>query len=356
MHEPMTLSEIALLVGGEVDGDSTIRILRVAPIEAAESGDITFLANAKYEKFLATTGASAVIVGQGQNVARAGLNVVRVADPFLSFTTVQKLFAPPAPFVPPGVHPTAVVAISAMLGDDVAIGPLCVLGEGVTIGPRTMVFPRVVLGNNVIIGADSTLYPGVTIYDGCRIGDRVTIHAGAVIGADGFGFAPNAEGAYDKIPQTGIVVIESDVEIGANSTVDRATLGQTIVHKGAKIDNLVMVGHNAEIGEDTLLIAQSGISGSSRLGRHVTVAGQAGVSGHVDLADNVVISAQSGVSKSLLRAGLYMGSPAREYHVALKTEALIRQLPELVRELRDLSARVAVLTTEPHTDPAQTKS
>lgn len=335
----MTLAAIAELVDGVLSGDPATEVYRVAEIERAGPGSITFLSNPKYEKFLATTGAACVLLPKG-HVGRAGLALIHVADPYAAFMTVHRSFAPPIPTVPPGVHPTAIVAPTAVIAPDAAVAAYCVVGERAVLESGVVLFPHTVIGEDVHIGVGSALFSHVTVYYGCRIGARVRIHAGAVIGADGFGYTENVDGHYDKILQTGIVVIEDDVEIGANAAIDRAAIGETRIGKGCKIDNLVMIAHNVTVGDDSLLVAQSGVSGSTRIGQHVVLAGQAGISGHIELVDGVIVSAQSGVSKSLTKPGLYMGSPAREHHIALRAEALQRQLPDIVQEMRALVDRV----------------
>ncbi|HZV11948.1 MAG TPA: UDP-3-O-(3-hydroxymyristoyl)glucosamine N-acyltransferase, partial [Candidatus Kapabacteria bacterium] len=256
-----------------------------------------------------------------------------------AFMQIQKYFAPPAPGIPAGIHPLASVAASAIVAKSAAIGAFSVIGENAVIGEGAVIHPHVALGDSVEIGAGSVIYPHVTVYYGCKIGGNVTIHAGTVVGSDGFGFAESS-GAYEKIPQLGIVVIEDEVEIGANCTIDRAAIGETLIKRGCKIDNLVQIAHNVAIGENTIIVAQAGVSGSTKLGKHVILAGQAGVVGHIELVDNVIVTAQSGVSKSLMKPGMYMGSPAREYHTALRSEAVQRKMPELMEELQRLKERV----------------
>lgn len=338
-----TLAHIAELVHGTLTGNGAVEVSRVGEIEHAVDGDITFLANAKYEKFLATTRASCVLVKHDQAGTVAGQNVIRVDDPYAAFMIVQRVFAPPVPEIPRGIHPTAVVAPSAVIHPEACIGPLCVVGERAHIGAGAMLYPHAVVGEDTSIGVSSRLHAHVVVYHACRIGANVTVQSGTVIGADGFGYTENAEGHYDKIPQTGIVVIEDDVEIGANCTIDRAAIGETRIGARCKIDNLVMIAHGVSIGEDSLIVAQSGVSGSTKIGKHVVLAGQTGIVGHIELADRVIISAQSGVSKSITKPGLYIGSPARESHTALRAEALQRQLPDVIQEMRGLVDRVKEL-------------
>jgi UDP-3-O-[3-hydroxymyristoyl] glucosamine N-acyltransferase len=343
------LKDIADLLHGRVVGDADIEIFHVAKIEEAGNGDITFLANPKYEKYLSTTKASAVVVsadldekklnGRGRQIA-----FVEVDDPYVSFLQLLKALEPAEDFSFAGVHPTAVVAASAKLGANVAIGAHVVVGERVRVGENSKISHGSVVGDDVVLGSDVRIYPNVTLREKCRIGDRVIIHPGAVIGSDGFGFAPDKDGVYKKIPQVGTVVIEDDVEIGANCTIDRATMGETLIKRGVKLDNLVHVAHNVVIGEGTMIAAQAGIAGSTKVGRRVLMGGQVGIIGHVEIADNVAIIAQSGVSKSLTKPGAtYFGAPAKEQRVAFRIEAALRHLPELLEEVKRLREKIESL-------------
>jgi UDP-3-O-[3-hydroxymyristoyl] glucosamine N-acyltransferase len=332
-----------------VDGDPGQEIRRVAKIEEAGEGDLTFLANPKYARYLGLTRASAVIVGKSAKVEdRAAdappLTLLHVDDPYVGFVRILAVFNPPQPPLPSGIHPTAVVAPSAVLGTGVRIGPHAVVGERVRLGDRTMVCPCTVIGNDVSIGDDVVLYSNVTVREGCVVGHRCILQPGAVIGSDGFGFAPKADGTFEKIPQMGIVVIEDDVEIGANTTVDRATLGETRIKKGAKLDNLIQVAHNVVIGENTVMAAQSGISGSTKIGRNVMVAGQVGFTGHIEIADGVKIGAQSGVHRALSKPGAtYFGTPAYMHREAMRIYGALPQVPELLATVRDLQKRIEQL-------------
>lgn len=345
----MKVKDIASLLHGSIVGDAEIEIARVAKIEEAAAGDITFLANPKYEKYLGSTRASAVIVSRDLdekklNGKRRHIAFVKVDDPYLSFLQLLQTLQPPVDLAFSGVHATAVVAPSAVLSQGVAIGAHVTVGERVRVGRDSKIAHGTVVGDDVVLGSDVRIYPNVTIREQCRIGDRVIIHSGAVIGSDGFGFAPRKDGTYEKIPQVGIVVIEEDVEIGANCTIDRATLGETLIKRGAKLDNLVHVAHNVVIGENTAIAAQTGIAGSAKIGKNVMMGGQVGLVGHIEVADNVKIIAQSGVSKSLTKPGAtYFGSPAKEHRAAFRIEAALRQLPELLVEIKRLRERLEVL-------------
>ncbi|MEW6510779.1 MAG: UDP-3-O-(3-hydroxymyristoyl)glucosamine N-acyltransferase [Bacteroidota bacterium] len=347
----MTVSDIAGALGADLDGDAAIEIRRVAKIEEAGAGDISFLANPRYLKHLETTGASAVIVGR--KVARPprpdGLTPVylRVDDPYASFVRVLLMFNPPQPPLPPGIHPSAVVDPTAVLGTGVRVGPLVVIGERCRIGNGAMLLAGTVLGREVSIGAGSLLHANVTVREECRIGERVIIHSGTVIGSDGFGFAPRPDGSFEKIPQLGIVVIEDDVEIGANCAVDRATMGETRIAAGAKLDNLIQVAHNVVIGEHTVIAAQAGISGSTHIGKRNMIGGQVGFTGHLEIADDSKWGAQAGVHRSAhTPGGTYMGTPAVPFREASKIMGAWPQLPDALATIRELKNELAALKRE----------
>jgi UDP-3-O-[3-hydroxymyristoyl] glucosamine N-acyltransferase len=347
----MKVREIASLVGGEVVGDENAEITKVAKIEEAGQGDLTFLANPKYERFLATTRASAILVSPKLDTQRIGgrepLTFIRVPDPYVAFLLVLKRITPVLDPFPIGVHPSAVVDATARVGSNVALGANVVVGKNAAVGNNTRVSHGCVIGDEASVGDECLLYPNVTVYHQCKIGNRVIIHSGAVIGSDGFGFAPKADGTYEKIPQLGIVVVEDDVEIGASCTIDRATMGQTALRRGVKLDNLVHVAHNVTIGENTVIAAQTGISGSTKIGKNVVIAGQVGIVGHIEIADRTVIMAQSGIPKSLPEPGkTYFGYPAKEHRRALRIEAALRSLPELVQEVQELAQKVETLRSK----------
>ncbi len=343
----MTVNEIAEHIDAEVIGDGGISIHGIAKIEEAGAGQITFISNPKYLKYVEKTNASAIIISQSIEETLPDLpkNVVRlkVADPYIAFLYVLRLFNPPTDVISQGIHPTAVIPDSAQLSPGVRIGAHAVIGENCTIGSNTVIAHGTVLGDNVQLGRDSVLYPNITVREGCRIGSRVIIHSGTVVGSDGFGFAPQKDGSYSKIPQTGIVVIEDDVEIGSNCSLDRATMGETRICKGVKLDNLIQVAHNVVIGENTVIAAQTGISGSTKVGKQCILAGQVGIIGHIEIVDNLILAAQSGISKTIKKAGTYFGSPAKEHSRALRIEAIVRQLPELAKEIDDLKKELAQL-------------
>jgi UDP-3-O-[3-hydroxymyristoyl] glucosamine N-acyltransferase len=350
----MLIRDIAELLGGQVEGENGVEIHDVAKIEEAGDGQITFLANPKYTRFLGMTHASAVIVGKTLKSEEAGFGerrpvLVRVDDPYLGFLKLLVRFHPPADPLPPGIHPTASIHARAQLAADVRVGACAVIGSDVRIGAGSMIGHGVVLCDGVVVGAGTLLHPGVIVREGCRIGDRVIMQPGAVIGSDGFGFAPRPDGTFEKIPQMGIVVIEDDVEIGANVTVDRATLGETRIERGAKLDNLIQIAHNVVIGKNTVMAAQAGVSGSTKIGSNCMVGGQVGFTGHIAIADGVKIGAQSGVHHALTKPGAaYFGSPAMPQREAMRVMAALSHIPDALAELRALKARIEELEKQLH--------
>jgi UDP-3-O-[3-hydroxymyristoyl] glucosamine N-acyltransferase len=335
----MILRELAGQLGCDLRGDGAVEVVRVAGIDESGPGDLTFLANPRYAKHLATTRASAVIVSPETVTALPSL---LSANPYLAFARAVALLHPDAPPAP-GVHPLAVVDPSAVLGEGVHVGPLAVVGPRVRLGDRSVLHAHAVLYPDVVVGRDCLLHSGVQVREGCRLGDRVVVQNGAVIGADGFGFARDDQGRYHKIPQRGIVVVEDDVEIGALCAIDRAALDETRVGRGTKIDNLVQVGHSVTIGRDTVVAGQVGIAGSTRIGDRVTLAGQVGVVGHINIGDDVVVTAQTGVPGDVERGRVISGSPAFDNRDWLKATAVFARLPELQKRLRALERRLAEL-------------
>ncbi len=347
----MTVRDIAAALGAAVEGDAAAEIGRVAKIEEAGPGDISFLANPKYQKYLETTLASAVIIGRTVEApGRTGAAppvYLRVDDPYTSFLKVLLLFHPPADPLPPGIHPTAVVEPGVTLGAGVRLGAHVVVGERSTVGEGAMILHGTVIGRDVTVGARTLLYANVTVREGCRIGERVIIHSGTVIGSDGFGFAPKGDGSYEKIPQLGIVAVGDDVEIGANCAVDRATMGETRIERGAKLDNLIQVAHNVVIGENTVIAAQAGISGSTKIGKRNMIGGQVGFTGHLEIADDSKWGAQSGVHRSAtVPGGTYMGTPAVPFRQASRIMGAMPQLPDALAELRALKSELESLRAE----------
>lgn len=343
MTNRWTAAALAERLGGEVAGDGAREICGIAAIEDAGPSDLTFIAGLRYARFHDTTRAGVVLVSLDFDLSRSDLTYIRCADSFAAFVDAVALILPPHPAPSPGIHPTAVVDPSATISPNASIGPYVVIEAECTVASGCVLGPHVALGRGSAVGVDCCLYAGVKVYHGCTIGDRVTIHSGASIGADGFGFQPQSDGSWRKVPQVGRVVIGNDVEIGANTTIDRATLGVTRIGNGVKLDNLIHVAHNVEIGDNTVVAAQAGIAGSTRLGPRNMVAGQVGFVGHIETAEGVIVEAGSGVSKSITAPGRYFGHPARDHALALRQEGALRQLPDLLVEIRDLRRRIEEL-------------
>ncbi|MFQ5801354.1 MAG: UDP-3-O-(3-hydroxymyristoyl)glucosamine N-acyltransferase [Candidatus Methylomirabilales bacterium] len=336
-----TVDEIARLVQGEVVGDGSVLIREVAAIEEAREGSLVLAEAPTYFKRAETSSASCIIAPKGTGPSRRSLIVVE--NPKAAFARVLRLFHPPQRACG-GLHPSAVIGEAVQLGAGATISPFVVIGERVRIGDRVLIGPCCVIGDGCVIEEDTVLHSNVTLYDRTRVGKRVIIHAGAVLGSDGFGFAIEG-GRQLKIPQVGIVVIEDDVEVGANVCIDRATLGKTLIRRGAKIDNLVQIGHNVTLGEDSALSAQVGVGGSTRVGKECTLAGQVGIADHVTLGDKVIVGAQSGVApwKQLKDGEIVWGSPARPVRKSKAQFAATARLPELLAEVAALQRRVADL-------------
>lgn len=320
-----TAQQIADFIGGRVEGDAQAKVHTFSKIEEGKEGAITFLSNPKYTHYIYDTKASIVLINEDVELeGSVSTTLIRVANAYECVAKLMQMYAASLP-KKTGIDSLAFISKSAEIGKDVYIGPFCYVGDGVKIGDGSMI------------------YPHVTIYDGCKIGKNVTIHAGAVIGADGFGFAPNQEG-YDKIPQMGIVVIEDNVEIGANTCVDRSTMGQTIIHQGVKLDNLIQVAHNCEIGENTVMSAQVGMAGSTKIGAWCMVGGQAGFAGHIQVADKTMVGAQCGVISNTKGNGENLiGSPAMDPKDFFKAKALYRRLPDMYKEISALHKEIEEL-------------
>lgn len=336
MAVKLTVAELAELVGGKVVGDPDRMIEGVGKIETARPSQVTFLANPRYTPYLSRSKAGAVLVPPGTKVV--GPTLVEVKNPYLAFLTLLERFSPKETWTETGVHPTAVLEEGVELGPEVAIGAFCFIGRATQIGARTVLFPHVVVGPECRIGDDCRIYPRTTLRERVRIGNRVVIQPGAVIGADGFGFVPDT-GEYRKIPQIGTVVIEDDVEIGANTTIDRATMEETRVGAGTKLDNLIQVAHNVVIGKNCVIAAQTGISGSTRIGRDVRVAGQVGFVGHISVGDGAQVGAKSGVGRNIPSGGVFSGHYARPHSLWRRIEACMARLPDLFRRVRALESR-----------------
>lgn len=339
--------ELAEWLQGTIDGDPSVLAKGVSKIDDSQPDTLGFLANSKYESFIYSCKNSIVLVSQDfvpTQPIRATL--IRVADPYAAFTILLQRVAPKVS-TPVGIHETAVVSATAQIASTASIGAKSIIEEQASIGEGTIIYPNVFVGQGVSIGKNCILYPGVVIYHHCIIGDDCILHAGAVIGSDGFGFAPDAQGVYQKIPQLGHVEIENQVEIGANTTIDRATLGCTRIGFGVKIDNLVQIAHNVEIGSHTVIAAQAGISGSTKIGSRCMIGGQVGFVGHITVADGTQIGAQSGIPKSITEEGkAWIGSPIMELREAFKSQAVIRNLPELAKRVQALEQALKKITTE----------
>lgn len=327
-----TALQIAGLLNGTVEGDPEVKVSNLSKIEEGLPGTMTFLANPRYTPHLYTTKATIVVVNNDFPVTQpVTATLIRVADAYSSFARLLEMFHA-MNSGKKGISQQAFIAPSASPGENAYVGEFSVIGEHVKIGKDVKVYPQVFIGDNVTIGDGCTFYPGVKVYHNCVIGNNCTFHSGVVIGSDGFGFAPQQDNNYQKIPQVGNVIIEDYVEIGSNTTIDRATLGSTIIRHGVKLDNLIQVGHNAEIGENTVIAAQAGISGSTKIGKNCMIGGKVGIVGHITIADNVKIGAGSGVERSITKEGtIVLGAPAIEIGKARKNFIHWRNLDEIVK-------------------------
>lgn len=339
-----TAKQIAQFVGGKVEGDENATVSTFAKIEEGKPGAISFLANAKYTHYIYDTLSSIVLIEDGLKLDHpVKPTLIRVKNTRDCVARLLQLYEASKPRKQ-GIDPLAFVSPEAKVGEGCYIGAFACIAAGVTIGDRCQIFPGVTIMDNATVGDDCTLYPHVCVYHDCRIGNRNVIHSGAVIGADGFGFAPNAaENRYDKIPQIGIVILEDDVEIGANTCIDRSTMGATIVRKGVKLDNLVQIAHNTDIGQNTVMSAQVGVAGSTKVGEWCMFGGQVGVSGHITVGDHVLLGAQSGAPSSLKSNQALIGTPPMGKIPYFKSIALFQRLPELAKQLYDLQKEVEEL-------------
>ncbi|MFT4203223.1 MAG: UDP-3-O-(3-hydroxymyristoyl)glucosamine N-acyltransferase [Chitinophagaceae bacterium] len=340
-----TATQIAQMIQAKVEGDPQVTVNGFGKIENAKEGELGFLSNPKYEEFLYTTNASLVIVNDSlvlKHPVKATL--LRVKDAYGAFAILLDAYAKLRVSHLKGIEEGAFVHPDAKVGNNVYIARFAYISAGAEIGDNTIIYPGVFIGENARIGKDGILNANVSVYHDCIVGDNAIIHAGAVIGSDGFGFAPNPDGTYAKIPQIGIVVIGNNVEIGANTAIDRSTMGATVLHDGVKIDNLVQLAHNVEIGENSVLAALSGISGSTKLGKNVIMGGQSGTAGHLHIADFTKVNAQSGVNKSITKPGTSVtGSPAYDYIPMVKAQVVARYLPEMEKRLKALETELAKL-------------
>jgi len=344
-----TAKDIALLLNGTVEGDPLAAVHMLSKIEEAQNGALSFLANPKYEPYLYTTNASIVIVNNNQELsAPVKATLIRVENAYSSFTVLLEQYNT-IKLHKSGIEQPSFIHPSATVGESLYVGAFAYISADAKIGNNCKVYPNCYIADNVTLGDNVTLFPGVTIYFDCIIGNNVVIHSGAIIGSDGFGFAPNADGSYTKVAQIGNVIIEDNVEIGANTTVDRATMGSTVIHKGAKLDNLVQIAHNVEIGSNTVIAAQTGISGSTKLEDNVMLGGQVGIVGHITIAKGTQVQAQSGISRPIKEEGKkWAGSPALPYGSNMRSNVVVGRLPELEKRVLELEKIITELKKNVH--------
>jgi len=340
-----TAAQIALLINGKIEGNPDVKVNSFGKIEEAQQGQLAFLANPKYEEHLYSTAASVIIINASQELKQpVPATLIRVTDAYSAFATLLAKYQEMIKEQMHGIQQPVYMDDSVRMGENVFVGAFAYLSENVQLGNNVKIFPQVFLGSNVQVGDNTIIYPGAKIYNDCVLGKNITVHAGSVIGSDGFGFAPQADGTFKKVPQIGNVIIEDNVEIGANTTIDRATIGSTIIRAGAKLDNLIQIAHNVEVGNNTVIAAQTGISGSTKIGNNVMIGGQAGIAGHIQIADGSRINAQSGLGKSMkVPNSAVTGSPAYEYTRALRSQAVARNLPEMEKRIKELEKLVKQL-------------
>ena len=338
-----TAKQIAQFIQGTVEGDENATVNTFAKIEEGVNGAISFLANPKYTHYIYDTKSSVVLVDETLELEKPVENttIIRVKNARDCVAKLLQMYSAALNPKKSGIDSLAFISPNAKIGENVYIGAFAYIADGAVIGDGTEVYPHSYIGDNVTLGKDCKIYPNVTIYHGCNLGNNVTIHAGSVIGADGFGFAPNAEGTgYDKIPQIGIVTIEDDVEIGANTCIDRSTMGSTYIRKGVKLDNLVQIAHNDEIGENTVISAQVGIAGSTKVGQWCMFGGQVGIAGHIEIGDKVFLGAQSGVPGKVKGGQTLIGTPPMEPRSYFKSQAIFRRLPDMYQQLNELQKQI----------------
>lgn len=337
----MKLSEIAKQIGGIIEGNGEIEISNVAKIEEAKCNEITFIANPLYQKYYLATNASAIIVSEDfqANSERTNISLIRTKDPYQAFLKLLTVFAPRTD-VPFEISKNAIIESDVILPTNIFVGNFTSIGKQCKIGSNTQIYSNCSIGENIVIGNNCIIYPNVVIYKNCKIGNNVIIHSGTIIGSDGFGFAKKDDGSYEKIPQNGIVVIEDDVEIGSNCTIDRATIGETHIGKGVKLDNQIMIAHNVSIGENTVIAAQVGIAGSTKIGKRCMIGGQSGIVGHITICDDVLIGAAVGVSKSITNPGTYTGYRAKLLKEDLKEQVRIKNLELLEEKIKLLEQKL----------------
>jgi UDP-3-O-[3-hydroxymyristoyl] glucosamine N-acyltransferase len=339
-----TAKQIAQFIQGSIEGDENVTINTFAKIEEGVPGAISFLSNPKYTHYIYDTKSSVVLVDETLILDKpVEATIIRVANARDCVAKLLQMYDAAMRPKKNGINSSAFISPTAQIGKDVYIGAYACIGDGAVVGDGCQIYPNTVIGDNVKLGNDCIIYPNVTVYMGCKLGNRITLHSGSVIGADGFGFAPNGKDGYDKIPQIGIVTIEDDVEIGANTCVDRSTMGSTVIRRGVKLDNLIQIGHNVEVGENTVMSAQVGIAGSTKVGQWCMFGGQVGIAGHIEIGDKVFLGAKSGVIGNLKNDQTLIGTPPMSKLSYFKSQALVQKLPEIYRELADLKREVAEL-------------
>jgi UDP-3-O-[3-hydroxymyristoyl] glucosamine N-acyltransferase len=343
-----TATQIAEVIQGTIEGDAQASVNSFGKIEVAISGQLAFLSNPKYEEYLYTTGASVVIVNKSLELKKpVSSTLIRVEDAYSAFAILLDIYQNANSPKLSGIEEGSYIHASAYCAEEVYVAALAYISEGVKIGKGSKIYPGVFLGRNVEVGENSILHPNISVYHQCKIGSNVTIHAGTVIGSDGFGFAPQSDGTFKKIPQIGNVIIEDNVEIGSNTSIDRATFGSTIIKSGVKLDNLLQVAHNVEIGSNTVIAAQTGISGSTKIGKNAMIGGQVGFNGHIVVAEGTKVSAQSGVTKSIKKPNTTVtGNPAGDYHASLRTQVFMKNLPEMAKRIADLEEQIRKLLSK----------
>ncbi len=348
-----SVSDIALLLNGEIEGDASIKLNNISRIDEGKSGTLSFLSNPAYTKYIYNTKASAVIVNKDFKAEKELFcTLIRVDDAYAALAKLLNLYNQTKP-AKEGIEQPSHISPSSTLGEKVYLGAFSYIGNNAKIGNRVKIYPNVYIGDNVTVGDDTILYSGAKVYPDCKIGKSCIIHSGAVIGADGFGFAPGQDGVYTKIAQVGNVIIEDNVEIGANSTVDSATIGSTIIKSGVKLDNLIQIGHNCEIGENTVMAAQVGIAGSTKIEKNCVIGGQVGISGHITIGEGTKIGPQSGVMSSIKPGSVLLGTPSLEFKNAMKSYSVIRNLPglrsdliEMQRRLEEIEKRIKLVSSD----------
>ncbi len=340
-----TAKQIADFLGGKVDGNPDIEVDNFSKIEEGKPGTLSFLANPKYEHYIYNTEASLIVVNNDfKPASELKSTLIRVENAYESFAKLLELYQSQMEGEKTGIDKLSFVDSSAKLGADVYVGAFAFIGKNVKVGKNVKIYPHVFLGDNVTIGDNTKINPGVKIYNDCVVGENCIFHAGVVIGADGFGFAPQTDDTYKKVAQIGNVVIKDGVEIGANTTIDRATMGSTVIEKNVKLDNQIQIAHNVVIGENTVIAAQSGVSGSTKIGKNCMIAGQVGIVGHLTIEDNVIIAAQAGVSNNISSGKIMQGTPAFELKQFQRSNVVIRKLPDLYKEVYTLERKVEELT------------